>query len=114
MLLFNFSIYFFFSLYILKNQKSDFDKNEKEHNLQPPFIDGMKDRFGDFYDKNCEHDPLPGPTKYDKQKYGLDQVAKVKSLVNGSAFMSESIRNPYGQYEKKLGPSFIIPQYKKQ
>jgi len=30
-------------------------------------------------------------------------------LVSGSAFMSESIRKPYGNEDKKMGPSTVIP-----
>ena len=81
--------------------------NILEEGLQesPVFKVGLKDRFGDFYDKNLEKEPLPGPTKYDKHKYGLDKYEKLKSYVSGAAFMSESIRRPYGNYEKKFGPS---------
>ena len=77
-------------------------------------MDGLKDRFGDFYDKNLEKDPLPGPTKYDTIKYGIDERVKDSSLVNGSAFMSESKRKPYGDYDKRLGPTLSLPYFHRQ
>lgn len=54
---------------------------------------------------------MPGPYEY-YDNYGFNLIAKNKSVVSGSVFLSESIRLPYGDYENRLGPNFDNLGYK--
>lgn len=39
----------------------------------------------------------------------LETIAEEKTLVSGSAFMSECLRKPFGEFETRLGPNTNIP-----
>ncbi|EAR94531.1 sperm-tail PG-rich repeat protein (macronuclear) [Tetrahymena thermophila SB210] len=73
------------------------------------FKEGVKDRFGDLKDRSKEKKPFPGPQEYRVEDYGFTKVGQEEALVSGSAFMSESARKPYGDYDRKMGPSRSVP-----
>ncbi|CAD8065671.1 unnamed protein product [Paramecium primaurelia] len=87
--------------YIVKKELSSFA-------IQPG-----KDRFGK---QEREQEPEKiGPGSYQLPSK-FDEIAKDKLLVSGNVFMSESLRQPYGDFEKKLGPNpkspYILPKKK--
>eukprot|EP01017_Pseudomicrothorax_dubius_P025716 TRINITY_DN2808_c0_g1_i1.p1 TRINITY_DN2808_c0_g1~~TRINITY_DN2808_c0_g1_i1.p1 ORF type:complete len:399 (-),score=69.21 TRINITY_DN2808_c0_g1_i1:60-1199(-) len=65
------------------------------------FKQGIKDRFGQYLDNDFEAKKfhVPGPGQYELPL----AMGKAKSLVSGSAFMSETKRDPYGLAKEKKG-----------
>ena len=76
------------------------------------FKTGIKNRFGDFYDKNFEKNlgkEMPGPGAY-VVKNGSTGTEERRE-VSGAVFMSESGREPFGNLKGKLklGPNPVVP-----
>lgn len=46
---------------------------------------------------------LPNPSTYELKH--LEKNRQKKQYLSGSSFMSETIRQPYGTYDQKLGPN---------
>jgi len=44
----------------------------KRQHLHPGFIEGLKNRFGEYNDKGLVKDPLPGPAEYNDENYGFN------------------------------------------
>ena len=74
------------------------------------FKTGLKNRFGDFYDKDFEKNlgkEMPGPGAY-VVKNGSTGTEERRE-VSGAVFMSESVREPFGNLKGKLGPNTLVP-----
>ena len=51
----------------------------------------------------------PGPADYNIGSKTIEKKCNERALVSGSSFMSESIREPFGMYKKKMGPNDVVP-----
>lgn len=74
------------------------------------FKTGIKNRFGDFYDKDFERKSgkeMPGPGAY-VVKNGSTGTEERRE-VSGAVFMSESGREPFGNWKGRLGPNPVVP-----
>ncbi|EGR29133.1 hypothetical protein IMG5_162360 [Ichthyophthirius multifiliis] len=87
----------------------DFRPQYLNSQITSNFKEGVKDRFGDFYDQSKNKKPFPGPQAYKKEDIGFNQIQS--AMVSGYVFMSETARKPYGDFHKRLGPSRSIPYY---